>query len=83
VWDKRDGSALKVIVPPPVIIERQAKYMRRFGIRGVSGSLLPAGKFEAQFQNQCQYAVMPVKSELPHFKGLSASFGGTDETVGW
>lgn len=53
------------------------------GIRGVSGSLLPAGMFEPAFHNQCQFAVMAVKDDLPHFKGLPAIFGGTDETVGW
>jgi hypothetical protein len=53
------------------------------GMRGVSGYLVPADKFEPKFHNQCQHAVIPVKDELPHFKGLPASFGGTDETVGW
>lgn len=53
------------------------------GMRGVSGALFPAGKFEPAFHNQCQYALMPVKDELPHFKGLPAIFGGTDETVDW
>jgi hypothetical protein len=53
------------------------------GMRGVSGYLLPAGMFEPAFHNQCRYAVVPVQDELPHFKGLPASFGGTDETVDW
>lgn len=52
-------------------------------MRGVSGYLLPADKFEPTFHNQCQYAVAPVKDDLPHFKGLPATFGGTDETVDW
>jgi len=53
------------------------------GVRGVSGFLLPADWFNPTFHSQCQYAVMPVKDELPHFKALPASFGGTGETVGW
>lgn len=53
------------------------------GMRGISGYLLPAGEFAPQFHNQCRYAVMPVKDGLPHFKALPASFGGTNETIGW
>ncbi len=53
------------------------------GMRGVSGYLLPAGRFQPTFHNQCQFAVMPVRDRLPHFKALPASFGGTDEAVGW
>jgi hypothetical protein len=53
------------------------------GMRGVGGFLLPADMFRPAFHSQCQYAVLPVKDDLPHFKGLPPSFGGTDETVGW
>jgi hypothetical protein len=53
------------------------------GMRGVSGFLLPADMFRPAFHSQCQYAVLPVKDDLPHFKGLPASFGGTDETISW
>jgi hypothetical protein len=53
------------------------------GMRGVSGFLLPAQMFKPTFHNQCQYAVLRVKDDLPHFKGMPARFGGTDETVGW
>lgn len=53
------------------------------GLRGVNGFLLPAGTFQPGFHNQCQYAVVPVKDDLPHFRGLPASFGGSDEKVGW
>jgi hypothetical protein len=53
------------------------------GVRGVSGFLLPADMFEPAFHIQCQSAVLAVKDDLPHFKGLPASFGGTDETIGW
>jgi hypothetical protein len=52
------------------------------GMRGVSGSLLPEGMFKPTF-HKCQFAVMAVKDDLPHFKSAPASFGGSDETVGW
>jgi hypothetical protein len=53
------------------------------GVRGVSGFLLPADMFKPTFHSQCRYAVAQVNDDLPHFKGLPASFGGTDEGVGW
>jgi hypothetical protein len=53
------------------------------GMRGVNGFLLPADLFKPAFHSQCQYAVLPVKDDLPHFKSLPALFGGTDEPVGW
>ena len=53
------------------------------GVRGVSGFLLPADMLKPAFHIQCRYAVIPVKDDLPHFKHLPASFGGSDETVGW
>ena len=53
------------------------------GMRGVVGALLPEGKFKPTFHIQTRFAVRPVRDELPHFKGLPAAFGGTDETIGW
>jgi hypothetical protein len=53
------------------------------GMRGVSGFLLPADVFKPAFHSQCQYAVVPVNDDLPHFKALPASFGGTDERIDW
>ncbi|NJO40132.1 MAG: aldehyde-activating protein [Cyanobacteria bacterium CRU_2_1] len=53
------------------------------GFRGVSGYLLPTGIFKPDFHVHCQHAAMPVQDDLPHFKGLPASFGGTDEMVSW
>ncbi len=53
------------------------------GVRGVSGFLLSADMFKPAFHSHCQHAVLPVKDDLPHFKGLPASFGGSDEMVGW
>jgi hypothetical protein len=53
------------------------------GVRGVSGFLLSADMFEPAFHSHCQHAVLAVKDDLPHFKGLPASFGGSDETVRW
>jgi hypothetical protein len=53
------------------------------GVRGVSGFLLPAAMLKPTFHSQCRYAVLPVTDDLPHFKGLPAAFGGSDETVDW
>jgi hypothetical protein len=53
------------------------------GVRGVNGFLLPAEMFKPEFHIRCQQAVVAVKDELPHFKGVPAIFGGTDETVDW
>jgi len=32
---------------------------------------------------QCQFAVLPVTDALPHFRGLPAAFGGSNETMDW
>jgi hypothetical protein len=53
------------------------------GVRGVSATLLPKGKFKPTFHIQCQDAVLPVKDALPHFKSFPASFGGSDDLVDW
>lgn len=53
------------------------------GVRGVSGFLLSADMFNPAFHSHCRHAVLQVKDDLPHFKGLPASFGGSDETVAW
>lgn len=55
----------------------------QIGVRGVSGLLLPKGAFRPAFHIQCQFAVRPVKDDLPHFKAFPARFGGSDETVDW
>jgi hypothetical protein len=52
-------------------------------VRGVNGYLLPPGLFKPAFHMQCQFAVMPVKDSLPHYKSRPARFGGTDATVDW
>jgi hypothetical protein len=52
-------------------------------LRGVNGYLLPPGQFNPSFHMQCQFAVRPVKDDLPHFKSRPAQFGGSDETVEW
>jgi len=52
-------------------------------VRTVCALLLPRGRFQPSFHMQCQYAVRPVRDELPHFKGLPAPFGGADETMPW
>lgn len=53
------------------------------GLRSVNGFLLPEGKFRPQFHIQCQYAILPVVDDLPHYKGFPASFGGAEEFVAW
>lgn len=53
------------------------------GVRGVSGFLLPNDVFSPAFHIRCEHAVTRVEDELPHFKDLPASLGGTDETVDW
>lgn len=53
------------------------------GLRNVNGYLLPKVEFKPQFHVQCQYAVLPVVDNLPHYKGLPAAFGGSDDLVSW
>jgi hypothetical protein len=55
----------------------------QIGIRGVNGLLLPKGVFRPAFHMQCQYAVRPIRDDLPHYKGFPARFGGSDETMEW
>ncbi|ASC71930.1 Glutathione-dependent formaldehyde-activating enzyme [Halomicronema hongdechloris C2206] len=50
---------------------------------GIKANLLPKGEFKPDFHLHCRYAVLPVKDDLPHFKDLPASFGGTDGTSNW
>ena len=54
-----------------------------FGVRGVNGYVLPAAEFSATFHMHCRFAVRPVRDDLPHYAGLPARFGGSDETVDW
>lgn len=54
-----------------------------FPVRGVNAMLLPEGRFKPMWHQQCQHAVVPVKDDLPHFKGYPAAIGGSDELVGW
>jgi hypothetical protein len=53
------------------------------GLCGVSGYLLPPDSFKPEFHIQCRYSRLPVRDGLPHFQGLPANFGGTDEAVSW
>ena len=53
------------------------------GLRGVNAFLLPAGAFQAQMHVQCEYAVLPVVDNLPHYRHFPASFGGAEEFVEW
>ncbi len=52
-------------------------------LKGVKANLLPKSMFTPSFHIQCQYAVLPVKDALPHYKAFPAVFGGSDETVDW
>lgn len=52
-------------------------------LRSVNAYLLPKGEFKPQVHVQCQYAVLPVVDDLPHFKAFPAVAGGTDELVDW
>ncbi len=54
-----------------------------FGLRGVNGYVLPSEEFRPTFHMHCRFAVRPVRDELPHYAGLPARFGGSDETVDW
>ena len=54
-----------------------------FKLRGVNGYLLPPGAFKPAFHVQCQFAVRPVKDELPHYKAMPPQFRGSDEKVDW
>jgi hypothetical protein len=53
------------------------------GLRGLNGYLLPAGQFQAAFHMNCQFAVRPVRDDLPHYKTRPAMFGGSNERVDW
>lgn len=53
------------------------------GVRGVVAHLLPTGTFKPTFHIQCQFAMVPVDDDLPHFKGFPQAFGGSDEQVNW
>jgi len=53
------------------------------GVHGISAYLLPPGTFKPQMHINCQDALVPVKDDLPHFKGFPAGFGGSDEKVDW
>lgn len=52
-------------------------------LRGVNGYLLPKEAFQAKLHVNCDFAVRPLKDELPHFRRMPASFGGSDDKVDW
>ena len=52
-------------------------------VKGVVAAILPPGHFTPAFHIQCQYARVPVRDELPHYKAFPSAFGGSDETVAW
>ena len=52
-------------------------------VRGVNADLLAPGMFNPEFHIQCRFAAAPVADDLPHYKGLPARFGGSDELMQW
>lgn len=50
---------------------------------GVNGFYLPAGSFTPQFHVNCRFAIRPVRDDLPHYAGMPAAFGGSDDRVDW
>jgi hypothetical protein len=53
------------------------------GVRAVTAHRLPAGRFKPAFHMFCRHAIVPLRDELPHYEGVPAAFGGSDETVSW
>lgn len=53
------------------------------GVKGVMAAILPPGMFQPAFHVQCQHTRIPVRDELPHYRGYPTVFGGSDETVSW
>jgi hypothetical protein len=54
-----------------------------YGVRGVNAGLLRDGTFAPAFHLQCRFASLPITDSLPHFKGIPAAFGGSDELMQW
>jgi hypothetical protein len=52
-------------------------------VRSVSAYLLPKDEFKPQLHVQCQYAMLPIVDDLPHYKGFPPAFGGSEERVSW
>jgi hypothetical protein len=53
------------------------------GLRGVNGFALTSEGFKPQFHVNCRFAVRQIVDGLPHFAGMPASFGGSDDQVDW
>lgn len=51
--------------------------------RGVNASLFPAGRFKPTAHLYCDYAVAPVRDNLPHYRDVPADFGGTGKMISW
>jgi hypothetical protein len=52
-------------------------------VRGVTAYLLPEGHFKPMAHIYCQFALLPIKDDLPHYKTVPARWGGSDETTEW
>jgi hypothetical protein len=53
------------------------------GVRSIPAHLLPPGIFKPAFHMQCQDALVPVRDELPHYRGYPAALGGSDDQMAW
>ena len=53
------------------------------GMWVVKGELLPRAMWRPEFHMQCGYAVLPVKDDLPHYRGIPVCFGGDDAVTDW
>ena len=53
------------------------------GFHAVTGLLLPEGTFAPSMHIFCAEAVLPINDDLPHYVGLPAAFGGSDDVVDW
>jgi hypothetical protein len=51
--------------------------------RSLSAYLLPDAAFRPSCHINCQFALLPVRDDLPHFRGFPAAMGGSDERVPW
>jgi hypothetical protein len=51
--------------------------------RGVNAHLLPEGAFRPALHIYCRFARLPVQDGLPHYVGVPARWGGSDDVEHW
>lgn len=49
----------------------------------VNAYLLPAGTFRPALHIYCKFAPLPLADGLPHYAGVPARWGGSDEQMRW